>query len=338
MANILLTQRCVRSCPYCFAKKHMDDSDKKDMLSWEDLIYIANFFEQSRVYHMSLLGGEPTLHTDFVDFILYLIKRGFKISVFTSGIMSTAKLQELYKAIDLVPADSLKFVCNLNDPKLSPKGEFEKVEKFLELFNTYTTLSFNIYHLDFDMNYLFEAIEKYQLRKHIRLGLAHPIPGVKNEYITPDKFNVLITKLCSYLPVVKDNGVTLGFDCGFVSCAFTDEQLGQFLRFEKNSMKTIRFVCNPAIDIGPDLMVWSCFPLSNIHKKSIYEFNSFKEIDEYFKKIFETVRKKDKGIFKECSQCSHLTNDQCSGGCLAHLINKSYNDGLFPTLLKDLGG
>lgn len=27
MPNILLTQRCVRSCPYCFAKKHMGGAD-----------------------------------------------------------------------------------------------------------------------------------------------------------------------------------------------------------------------------------------------------------------------------------------------------------------------
>ena len=338
MANILLTQKCVRSCPYCFAKKHMNDSDKKEMLSWEDLIYIANFFQQSMMNHMSLLGGEPTLHPNFVDFLLYLSKRGFKISVFTSGIMSTAKLEELYKAIDLIPEDSLKFVCNLNDPKLSPKGEFEKVEKFFELFNDLITLSFNIYHLDFDMNYLFQAIEKYKLRKHIRLGLAHPIPGEKNKYVTPENFHILIDKLCSYFPVVNASNITLGFDCGFVSCVFTDEQLGQFLRFEKNGMKTVHFECNPAIDIGPDLMVWSCFPLSNLHKKSLYEFNSFREIDDYFKKIFEKIRKKNHGIFQKCSQCSLFTNNQCSGGCLAHLINKSYEDGLYLNLKKELEG
>ena len=44
MPNILLTQKCIRSCPYCFARKHMHDSPPDDILKWEDLIYIVDFF------------------------------------------------------------------------------------------------------------------------------------------------------------------------------------------------------------------------------------------------------------------------------------------------------
>ena len=73
MANILLTEKCVRSCPYCFAKEHMDGAESDRTITWDNLIYIADLLEISREPHVSLLAGEPTLHPDFIDFVLYLL-------------------------------------------------------------------------------------------------------------------------------------------------------------------------------------------------------------------------------------------------------------------------
>lgn len=47
MANVLLTETCVRSCPYCFAKQYMDNTTDDDYLSWDNLIYITDFLEAS---------------------------------------------------------------------------------------------------------------------------------------------------------------------------------------------------------------------------------------------------------------------------------------------------
>ena len=93
MANVLLTDGCVRLCPYCFAKEYMGER-KPTFLSWKDMVYIADLHVQSGE-HISLLGGEPTLHHNFVDFILYLIKRNIRVNVFTSGIVSENVLNEM---------------------------------------------------------------------------------------------------------------------------------------------------------------------------------------------------------------------------------------------------
>lgn len=88
MPNILLTQKCIRSCPYCFARKHMHDAPPEDILKWEDLIYIVDFFQSGGDTNISLLGGEPFLHPEIVDYILYIIQRGMHVTVFTSGVVS----------------------------------------------------------------------------------------------------------------------------------------------------------------------------------------------------------------------------------------------------------
>ncbi len=323
MPNILLTQKCVRSCPYCFAKKHMKDSISSDMLSWDDLIYIADLIEYSGDKNIYLLGGEPTLHPDFVDFVLYLIQRNFHVMTFTSGIMSENKLQEVKKHLSKIDPKALSFICNLNHPNISTQEETKKINAFLKEFGNKISLSFNIYNLDFEMDYLFQYIERYKLNPYIRLGLAHVIPGEKNKYIPPKNFDKMINKLSSYIPDFERMNINVFFDCGFPLCKFTDEQLGKFFRIAGKSIESLIFACNPAIDIGPDMKVWSCFPLANFDKKSFYEFDSIQDIQNYFNKFHKKIRKEAGGIYKECLDCQYRKNKQCSGGCLAHILNQS---------------
>ena len=50
--------------------------------------------------------------------------------------------------------------------------------------------------LDATMEYLFEHIERYGINRHIRIGLAHPIPGEKNLCIKPDQFKDIWLQNC----------------------------------------------------------------------------------------------------------------------------------------------
>jgi len=157
MANILLTEKCVRSCPYCFAKEYLKES-KENMLSWENLIYITDLFEASNERRLSLLGGEPTLHPDFVDFVMYLNQRKFNVNVFTSGIMPNKKLEVAKEFLLKISVENLSFVCNYNDPNSSTINETKQIEKFFSTFSKYTSLSFNLYKKIFEFQFLVDRI------------------------------------------------------------------------------------------------------------------------------------------------------------------------------------
>lgn len=319
MANVLLTQKCVRSCPYCFAKKHMSDSVPDDILTWENLIYIADLLEISGEKSISLLGGEPFLHPNVIDFILYLLERKFHVAVFTSGILASDVLLKAEEYLLRRPLSDLSFICNVNDPKKSSFSETENVKRFLSSFGHIITLSYNIYRTDFNMDFLYQYINKYGLKRHLRLGLAHPIPGTNNSCIKPKDFKLLATNLIENLSLSNDLNIEAGFDCGFPLCIFSDEDIGKLYKINKGQLS---FCCGPAVDIGPDMSVWSCFPLSQYNKKSLFEFDSFKDIHEYFINIHKIIKNETKGVFPECDTCSHYYNNLCSGGCLAHGLSK----------------
>ena len=317
MANLLLTEKCTRTCPYCFAKEYLRES-KENILSWENLIYIADLFESSHEKQLSLLGGEPTLHPDFIDFVLYLHQRNFNVNVFTNGILSNKRWEEAKKYLLKIPVENLSFVCNYNHPDSSTEKESQQINRFLETFSKYISLSFNLYRQDFDFTFLVDAIHTYGLKRHIRLGLAQPIPGEKNECLSLNEIRGIGGKFRNQLALLEANRVSIGFDCGMPLCVFSEEDLGRLFKLNRGRMK---FYCEAAIDIGPDMQVWACFPLSNYERKSLYDFDSVAEVKKHFAQQHNDLRKKRSGIFEECETCVHFTEKLCAAGCPAHHIN-----------------
>ena len=321
MPNVLLTQRCVRSCPYCFADKHMSDSSPKDIMSWENLVYIADFLQAGGEKRFPLLGGEPTLHPDFVDIVLYLLERGFDVGVFTSGVMSERTLERATEALQRVPGERLSFVCNMNDPiqTRSPTRETEAVFRFLRRLGDKVVPGFNIYRTDFELDFLFRAINEFGLRRTIRIGLTHPIVGQDNRFIGVADMRAIIDRLFSFKAQFERLRVVPGLDCGFPMCLFSDEQLAWLYR---NVGKRYDFGCGPVIDIGPDMMVWACFPLSGMQKKSLFDFDDLGALVASFRDLHDKVRIEAGGIFQECDTCPAREEHNCFGGCLAHALNE----------------
>ena len=334
MANVLITETCVRSCPYCFAKQYMEGTDVKDAMTWDNLIYITDLLTASGEHHISLLGGEPLIHPDIAEFIIYLNKRGLMVTVFTSGVMPEKKFDMFVEKLSTFPDLRVSFVVNVNEPKFCKSAELDRVRRFLHVFSQRASLSFNIYRLDFNMAFLASYIVDYNLNRHIRLGIAHPIPGKKNLYISPEDFGVVKDKLIGFFAEFEKLHINPGFDCGFPMCMFNDEELGKIFKF---TVGQCSFQCGPAIDIGTDLSVWSCFPLSDFKRRSLLEFNSYNEIIDYYNSEIEKVRQEGGGIYPSCSTCLYRQKRLCSGGCLAHILNRFIEEGRFTDDNKTLG-
>ncbi|MEE9213745.1 MAG: radical SAM protein [Thermodesulfobacteriota bacterium] len=320
MANILLTTQCNRSCPYCFAKREMSDSASDNLMSWENLIYIADFLKASERWRVSLLGGEPTSHPECVDFILYLLERGFDITVFTNGMLNPSRLEEFKHYLIEVRVERLTFVCNLNDPIQTPasKKEAERIQSFLSLMGPWVSPGFNIYRLDFTLDFLFDCINRFGMKRHLRLGITHPIPGKRNGFIRTEDIGQVIKRLYSYRHLFDTFRVSPGLDCGFPICKFNDEELGWLHRFRGS----FQFTCGPAVDISPDMSVYYCFPLSNYHRKSLFEFDSMRQIDDYFLQLRDQIKTEIPGIYNECDGCRHKEDGICSGGGLCQVLNR----------------
>jgi MoaA/NifB/PqqE/SkfB family radical SAM enzyme len=319
MANILLNTECNRSCPYCFAGQEMSRQPGVRM-SWENLIYIADFLWVNGQRTVSLIGGEPTLHPQCVDFILYLLDRGFDLTLFSNGLLRPATLNDFDRYLTNVLPDRFNIVCNLNDPVQTPQTSSDEAQlrDFLLLMGSWTTPGFNIYRPDFTLDFLFDHIQDYGMKRHLRLGIAHPIPGRKSSFVRPQDMRHVVERLFTYRQLFETYRITLGFDCGFTVCSFSDQELGWLRRFSCRG----NFHCSPAVDISPDMSLYHCFPLSNYRRRSLFEFDSLSEITTHFGRIRDEIKSELSGVFVECDGCRHRHDDVCNGGGLCHTVSR----------------
>lgn len=291
-----------------------------ETMSWENLIYIADFLSASGERHVTLLGGEPTVHAQCVDFIVYLLDRGFNVMMFTNGIVGRSRLAQFERHLGDAASERLTLVCNLNDPVHTPppRKEAERLHSFLSAMGPWITPGFNIYRPDFTLDFLFDLIGRYGLRRHLRVGVAHPIPGKRTEFIHTEDLGRVVERFLAYGPLFEACRVRPRLDCGFPICKFSDEQLGRLYRLGGQ----YHFGCGPAFDIAPDMSVYHCFPLANYKRKSLFEFDTLAQIEAHFALLRDQIKCEISGIYSECDGCRFQEDRLCSGGGLCRVVGR----------------
>lgn len=334
MGNILITDYCNRACKYCFAQNKITQDGKgghtfvERSISPENLEKALDFLRRSSASRVGLLGGEPTLHPGFPDVIDAVLAAGFRIKLFSNGLMPPAALDRLVRA---KPGEILTIV-NVNHPDETSASEQTRTAATLEALGERAALGFNIHRPDFDGEFLIDLTDRYGLDPHIRLGLAQPILGGRNVYVRREDYREVGRRLIRLAEMTGRHGFFLGLDCGFTLCMFDRSDIGPMIY---NGV-TFRMLCNPIIDINVDLSVWCCFPLSMWETTHLDQFENRNQAVQYYDKKLKPFR--DVGSTAECMDCRHKAAGNCRGGCVAHSIAAFYNDPANAPALEPLKG
>ncbi len=327
MANLILTSDCQRNCAYCFAQGNKDSGTA---FTWEDFITATNFIATGPKI-INLLGGEPTLHEDFIKMLEYLILNDFKIQVFTNGMLSGKQLNELINLLNRVVLreKQLYFAVNVNSEALRTEDETELQSRFFSSMDRLAYPSFTIHEKDINLLFLADIIEKYYLDPTIRLGLSIPVIGGKNKYLPLSLYDNAAKSIINLAE--NSPGITITFDCGFPLCMFSLEEAAKLNSNEENDFM---FMCGQPVDIYPDLSMTNCFPLSNMYKINISEFTDMPSVYKHFEEGFMTPV----GIYgKKCQECTFFRK-VCFGGCKGFYRPEENEEGEWKELNNSLGG
>jgi radical SAM protein with 4Fe4S-binding SPASM domain len=316
MVSIKLCQQRSYEHPNCSAR---EQSGPKDLLSWENLIYIVDFLAASRVTLVSLSGDEPFLHPDIIDFILYICARGMRVQVFTGGIFPAQILAECTDEFSQIAPDRLQFVCNLRPAGELSEQERKSLVRFLRVFGPLTVPAFLIDKTDFCLEPVFEDIMSYGLMRCLRLSLAHPVAGQRASFVAPSRIKEIGRALSCYADSFSQLGIRPELDCGFPLCAFSERQLGAMF---KTSGGRLIFSCTPGVDVSADMRVQSCQSLRSVHERSLFEFTSLLETTEHFQRLHSAARVESGGIYRSCDECRWREEHLCAGGCLAQSFKR----------------
>ncbi len=320
MPNLLLTYKCNRNCPYCFAQERQKalNPDEPWAISWGNLVTAVNYYIEAGETLITVLGGEPTMHPEYINIYRYLQSRGLTVKMFSNGCMSREKIDKL---LAVLQPERSRFIINVNEERDRADFETKMQDEFFRELGVASSLSFNLFRPEPDMDFLLDTIAEYQLRRRIRVGLAHPIAGEPNDFLRPEQYADIAERLTKFAKKCNHQDVVLTLDCGFTMCDFTDEQLGALVRSNAN----LNFNCGPIIDIGPDLNTWACFPLSKLNPQPLLEYPSFAALRRYYADFIkrEMQTRSFTGVYKKCANCRHLRRGQCAGGCRSYAFEEA---------------
>ena len=308
MANLYLTHKCKRGCPFCFARKVLKAADNVDVvLTLEEIETLLNHFK-GQFHDLGLLGGEPFQYPELIKVIELLRRNHIHAKIFTSA---TDPLPEGLEGLD-PSCGCLNFVVNVGDRSTYNERQFANLERFFDKFHSVSALSYTIFDLEKDNpEFLFDMIDHYHLVRNIRTGIALPIYKGGNRYIDLDdyrKAGEYFVKCCEQAALRR---ITMSMDCGFQACMFNDEQIGHLIKLGSG----IGFMCGAALDIGPGLQAWNCFPLFQLGRVNALDASTIVELKDMLNAKLEETLGSRKGVRPGCATCELLPRNLCEGGC-----------------------
>jgi radical SAM protein with 4Fe4S-binding SPASM domain len=274
-----------------------------------------DFLVRSGIDQTRLLGGEPTLHPQFPHFIDLALERGFKILVFSNGLMDEKVLRHLEK----VPPERLKVLINAVIPDTAQPEEYNRQCEVFRRLGDRVILGVNIYTPAVKPDFLIDLIREFNLSLTIRLGLAHPCLTEDNQYLHSRYYETVGRDIASFMEQYRGENLKLEFDCGFVPCMFSEDALAAMGKAAENIGRR----CNPILDILPDGSVIPCYPLAGLYSSSLSPVREAEALREEFEGILNPYR--NIGIFRECNSCGFRREGLCHGGCLSAAMKRLRN-------------
>lgn len=309
MANLYLTHKCNRGCSFCFARKVLKDGrgDVNEIMTVDEVRVLLEHFPK-QFPELGLLGGEPFLYPYLKEVLDLLWRHNIVPKVFTSA---TNPMPESLKIIDIV-TQPINFVVNIGTRDSYSDEKYKNLTDFFEKFHAVASLSYTIFDLNADPGFLFGIINRFRLQtRNIRVGVALPIYMGGNQYIDKKEYRQLGKFFVNFAQMASKQQVTLGMDCGFTACMFTPTEVGILQRCGVH----FSFCCGAAVDIGPKLEAWNCFPLFQLHRENVLESKNMYELIAKFDKAMHEYFDHKVGIFDDCPDCKYFQRRICEGGC-----------------------
>lgn len=305
---VAISYNCNKQCSYCYA-----DGLKKifpEDMSIDNFIKVINWIKKNKKDIM-FIGGEPTIHPNFVTMLEICRKNRLKVDIATNNLYNPTILKKLNKDyINYIlinynnpatynPGDYSLFVRNLNSLK-QKKIKFYFYYKFTSSFDDY---------LD-----LISLVKKYDSW----IAISPMIPKYLQNKDIPEKyFQTLSNKILELTAACEKKRIFCYFARPVPRCIFTKEQWRKLKKFGIRSRCYVGLNNNFSnrLVINPDL---SIFPCSSLYIKgpNVTSFDKIIKISRIYKRPYETLCWTP--LWKKCRTCRYFISKKCQGSCLAY--------------------
>ena len=328
----MITNACNLQCSYCFANKFVNHDAKE--ISLDNFRRVVDFITKDGFFKkVGLIGGEPTLHSHFVEILRFIIgdERIESSMLYTNGVYLDNFIGEL---------SHRKFfmLINCNSPDDIGAYAFEKYRSNIALLvNKFymrdrITLGLNIYNQDMDFSYILDLLKEFAFHR-VRVSITVPNVIMKQTVNAHQYFLSIKDTVKRLFIMLLRNDIIPFYDCNKMpSCCIMPEDAREIAGLVKNSLSFEKLKgredvsintpivhCAPVIDIMQDMTAVRCFGLSEYTRVSISDFRNAAELRNYYMGSIDCFAH-SVSYSRKCASCRHRKNLECTGGCLAFKI------------------
>ncbi len=286
--RILLTEKCNANCPNCFNSNYRLTSE----MSLYNLKKLSIFLSKNGISALKIMGGEPTIHSSFLDAMKIIQNYFCKTYLFTNGIAQTL--------LDYCPRDNDVIVYNLNLINIG-----DNPNKFLlnkPGFRAFETQIGTTSNEDIIIEKLLYLQNVFQNKKKLIINLTLDC----TENIFKNK-NAIIAKW-GKVSFFITNTLKTNFNVDHIipKCFMNSNPIFNF------KPRTCKYSCGGLIDTNYKLRFCNQYPAII---KDIFEFNNLQEIENALN--LEHQNKLTLSYNNKCKNCPNF-NISCNGGCFTH--------------------
>jgi pyruvate-formate lyase-activating enzyme len=202
-------------------------------------------------------------------------------------------------------------LLNVRRPDADTPDQRAQLEQTCRLLGIRASVGVNLDRPGLSLDFAFDLIERFQLRRVLRLGIAHPRVGGRNEFLPPRLYQRTGEALLTAARRARERGIDLDLDCGFVPCMFSEA----FFEVTGFTAGQIGNRCGPIPDVLPDLSTIHCYALGNLDRYPLSGVATTAELLRWH--ADRQARFRRLGLYRACSACNWRQTGQCCGGCLA---------------------
>ena len=321
MANLILTQKCNKNCSYCFAREFRQDIAVQNEMSLDLVSSILDkvLIDNPNNARISLLGGEPTEHSQFEEILLLCFSRNVSVNLISNFLFSPEIRETLLRC--LREKKNISFLVNATELR-------SRISIFAENYNTIHPIAGEnalSCGLTFDGELLtpggFDSYISF-LQDHLdsidKLRLSLNFPGSsenKGDYyfINNLKLGDLVyhaVRRCLFI------GASPAIDCITFPCMYRSNKIKKFIQQYDSSHHGC--ICSsPPEDYFPDGSVKYCFPFMKSSLDSS-KYRSDKLIVLALRNSYQAAQRFISPP-PECSSCQFFKNKECQGPCMGFI-------------------
>ena len=326
--NFILTLKCNKFCPYCFAAEVRKKEGFVDMDFELFKKFISKIKNKNRV--IKLLGGEPTLHPQFKEIVNYVLAEHRPLTIITNLLFDESTLSFLVDKYE--KGYNINYLINGTDLDTNKKRADTWFRNYNLLYKTaykkalesnlsvgYTLMPDK--NADFYIKYSNFLLNNIPAIETLRISLMFPGSEKAKENLYFINNKDLGDDIIKIVKFAIDNMIKPRLDCIIYPCMFRSREHFKIMTKFVESVRTICSNGAPA-DVFPDGTMSYCYPLRESIKVDTDKYEDLEQAAEdiqlRYKAILSTIKLPD-----ACQNCNFIKMGLCQGPCLANFkLNK----------------